>query len=124
MDHLMDMAQYCKDKVQNTEQLELMADVNSLTVCFRYNDEQEPDLNKFNLQVREYLRKSGMSMVNYGYIDDDIVIRFVVANADVQQSDIDTFIQNFEKAAKHIKKSTNLDEKGFNHRFGMAPNAG
>lgn len=123
MDHLMDMAQYCKDKVQNTEQLELMADVNSLTVCFRYNDEQEQDLNKFNLQVREYLRKSGMSMVNYGYIDDELVIRFVVANADVQQSDIDTFIQNFEKAAKHIKKNTNLDEKRFNHRFGMAPNA-
>ena len=95
MNNLFDIAKYFEEKVKEHKDLELMSERQSLTVCFRYNPGNVKDLNKLNLKIREELRKSGKSLVNYGYIGDDVTIRFVVSNADVQKSDIDVFFKNY-----------------------------
>ncbi len=103
IDDLFEVAEYFETKVKEFEDLELMSERQTLTVCFRYNPGNIEDLNKVNLNIREKLRKSGKSMVNYGYIGQDLTIRFVVSNADVQKSDIDIFFKNFFETIKQIK---------------------
>ncbi len=125
INNLFSSAEYLKEKIINHNDFELMADVQTLSVCFRYNPGKGHDLNTLNLKIREDLRKSGKSMVNYGYIDQNLVIRFVMANADVTKDDIDKFFRNFLETAKMIAENTKQNEaKRFNNNISMAPNAG
>ncbi len=103
INNLFEIAEYFETKVKEFDDLELMAERQSLTVCFRYNPGNIENLNKLNAEIREELRKSGKSIVNYGYIGEDLTIRFVVSNADVQKSDIDTFFMNYFEIVKQIK---------------------
>lgn len=102
INNLFEIAEYFEAKVKENDKLELMAERQSLTVCFRYNPEGTQKLNELNANIREKLRKSGKSVVNYGYIGDDLTIRFVVSNADVQKKDIDIFFKNFFDIVKQI----------------------
>ncbi len=102
INNLFEIANYFKSKILEHNSFELMADVQTLTVCFRYNTKNISDLNSFNMKIREELRKSGKSMVNYGYIEKDLTIRFVISNADVTKGDIDVFFQNFIDIAHKI----------------------
>ncbi len=102
INNLFEIANYLKFKILEHNSFELMADVQTLTVCFRYNTKNISDLNSFNMKIREELRKSGKSMVNYGYIEKDLTIRFVISNADVTKGDIDVFFQNFIDIAHKI----------------------
>ncbi len=103
INNLFEIAEYFESKVNESDNLELMSERQTLTVCFRYNPGNIEDLNKVNLNIREELRKSGKSMVNYGYIEQDLTIRFVVANPEVEKSDIDVFFKNFFETIKQIK---------------------
>lgn len=94
------MAEYAEAIVKDHPGLELLVDRQSFTVCFRYVPETETDLNKFNLDMREYLRKSGKAIVNYGYIGETLAIRLVTANGELRKSDIDLFFESFLSVAK------------------------
>jgi glutamate/tyrosine decarboxylase-like PLP-dependent enzyme len=94
IDNLIEMAIYAENIVNENQQLELLAERNSFAVCFRYIPENETDLNKFNLELRESLRKTGKSIVNYGYIGKTLAIRLITANGELQKSDIDMFFAN------------------------------
>ena len=107
IDNLIAMAKYAEEKVKSLPQFELVAPRQSFTVCFRFVPGHEADLNEFNLEVREVLRKSGKSIVNYGYIDKILVIRLIAANAELTQPDIDLFFENYITEAKKLE-SRNL----------------
>lgn len=104
IDNLIDMAQYAENKVKEHPQLELLSPRQSFSVCFRYIPAFTIDLNKFNLELRESLRKSGKSIVNYGYLDKKLSIRLVTANGDLQKSDIDLFFSNLLSEAEKLEK--------------------
>jgi uncharacterized protein YdgA (DUF945 family) len=59
----------------------------------------EKDLNAFNLELRENLRKSGKSIVNYGYIGKTLALRLVIANSEVEEDDIDLFFNHLSGTA-------------------------
>ncbi|MBW6489940.1 MAG: hypothetical protein K0B15_01985 [Lentimicrobium sp.] len=94
IDNLMEIAIYAEKKVKEHPQLELLSLRQSFAVCFRYIPENQSDLNKFNLQLRESMRKSGKSIVNYGYIGKELAIRLITANGELMKSDIDLFFNN------------------------------
>lgn len=102
INNLFEIVNYLKSKILNNNSLELLAEVQTLTVCFRYNHKKEKDLNSLNMKIREEMRKNGKSMVNYGYIGKDLTIRFVASNADVTKNDIDIFLKNFIETAESI----------------------
>ena len=102
IDHLIEMAEYAEEKVKKHPSLELMTDRQSFTVCFRYKGDYQGDVNKLNLTIREQLRISGRSLVNYGYLNGNLVIRWVVANAGIQKSDIDLFFVNFNQTTEEV----------------------
>lgn len=106
-DNLIAMATYAEEIVKNHQNLELLADRQSFAVCFRYIPENETDLNKFNLALREAMRKNGKSIVNYGYISKTLAIRLITANGELEKSDIDLFFDNLLKAATALENKSN-----------------
>ncbi len=94
IDKLMDMAAYAEETVETNPRLQLTAPRQSFSVCFRYVPKHSTDLNVFNLTLREALRKSGKSMVNFGFIKEMLSIRLVTANGELSESDLDVFFQN------------------------------
>jgi len=109
IDHLMTMASYAEQRVRNHSQLELSSSRTSFAVCFQYLPKQVPqahtqDINDFNLQIRESLRRSGQTLVNYGYLGDKLVIRLIISNGELESSDIDRFFDNVLEVATRLEK--------------------
>lgn len=88
IDHLFEMAKYATEKVNECSELELVASVQFLNVCFRYIPNVESDLDRLNLELRDRLAKSGKSLVNYASVNGKTVMRLVLANPDLNQADI------------------------------------
>ncbi|NJO90906.1 MAG: glutamate decarboxylase [Chloroflexia bacterium] len=104
---MFDLAEYAKQKVQAHEKLELLAERQSLTVCFRFKSVIH-NANELNLSVRESLMKQGLSLVNYGYLNNEVAIRLVISNADIDEKDLDEFFNNYiNEAVKFEKAFTN-----------------
>jgi glutamate/tyrosine decarboxylase-like PLP-dependent enzyme len=109
IDNLIEMAMYAEKRVEEHPQLEFLSDRRSFAVCFRYIPESCSDLNKFNLQLRESMRKSGKSIVNYGYIGNALAIRLITANGELMKTDIDLFFDNLlTEATKNEYKSEEI----------------
>jgi glutamate/tyrosine decarboxylase-like PLP-dependent enzyme len=106
IDNLVDMATYAENIVNENSKLELLSERQSFAVCFRYVPNNETDLNKFNLELRESLRKSGKSIVNYGYIGKTLAIRLITANGELRQTDIDLFFSNLLSEAEKLEKQS------------------
>lgn len=104
IDNLIDLAQLAEQKVLNRTSLELLAPRQSFTICFRYVPEIEVDINQFNLQLREELRKSGGSLVNYGYIGEKLAIRLVIINGEMQEKDVTLFFELLLETASVLEK--------------------
>ncbi|MCF6213528.1 MAG: pyridoxal-dependent decarboxylase [Flavobacteriaceae bacterium] len=107
IDNLMSMAIYASEKVDTHAQLELLIPRQSFAVCFRYLPKGETDLNTFNLNLREALRKSGKSIVNFGYMGKTLIIRFVITNGALNHSDVDLFFNNLLFEAKKLEAKIN-----------------
>jgi len=104
IDNSIDMAAFAEKKVMEHPDLELLVPRQSFAVCFRYIPERETDLNAFNLELRESLRKSGKSIVNYGYIGDTLALRLITANGELEKSDIDQFFDHLLADAEKLDK--------------------
>lgn len=94
IDNIIAMASYAASIIESNEYLELIAERQSFSVCFRYKAPAGKNANEFNLAIREQLRKTGKSMVNYGYLGDTLAIRLITANGDLSKEDIDLFFHN------------------------------
>lgn len=102
IDHMLELSKYAEDIVKENPSLELLFPRQSFTICFRATPPYETNLNEFNLQVRENLRKSGKSMINYGYIGDQLAIRLITSNNDLTKEDLDHFFSLFLDHAEII----------------------
>ena len=104
IDKLIDLAVYAEEKVQLSEQLELTAPRQSFAVCFHYLPEKGGDLNAFNLKLRENLRKSGKTMVNYSHIDGRLTIRLVLVNSELESGDLDRFFEYVAQEGQRLER--------------------
>ncbi len=100
IENMINIARYTEEIVNNHPQLEMVSPRQSFTVCFRYLPPFETNLDEFNFLIREKMRREGKSMVNYGYIDNQMTIRFVASNGDLEKKDIDTFFNYFLQSAQ------------------------
>lgn len=104
IENSIEMAAYAEAKVIDHPDLELIVDRQSFTVCFRYISDNLSDLNDLNLRIREHLRKSGKSMVNFGFTGNTLTIRLVTVNGELKRSDIDLFFESFLMVAQKVDK--------------------
>lgn len=105
INNLIEMAKYAEEQVNNHSSLELLIPRQSFAVCFRYKPAYNADLNAFNLQLREALRKKGKSLVNFSHIGDTLTIRFVATNGDLKTQDLDQFFENLLSEARKLEHS-------------------
>ncbi|MFO8001551.1 MAG: aspartate aminotransferase family protein [Marinilabilia sp.] len=105
IDNLIDMAQYAEEQVKDNQSLELLVPRQSFAVCFRYIPRYPADLNAFNLQLREALRKKGKTIVNFSHIGQTLAIRFVATNGELKHADLDQFFENLFSEATKLEKS-------------------
>jgi glutamate/tyrosine decarboxylase-like PLP-dependent enzyme len=102
IDHVFELAKYANQQVAEHPNLELMTPTQSLNICFRYRPNSQTDINTFNLALREQLRRSGKTLVNYAIIKGNVVIRLVIVNFELSKTDIDTFFANVLSVAKTL----------------------
>ncbi len=108
IEKLLELANDAAEYIRHCEDLELIAEPKFLNICFRYipKDKQLDDtaLDQLNLDIRNQLFHSGISFVNYAHYQGKIIIRLIIANAELQKADLEKFFQNLVDAGKkHVK---------------------
>ena len=106
IDNLIEMSEYAEEIIKSSNELEMVSERQSFAICFRYLPQNGQDINEFNLQLREKLRKSGKSIVNYGHIANTLTIRLVITNGEMSKADVERFFDNVIEVGKK------LDSKG------------
>lgn len=94
IDNIFDMAMYAEKYIIEHPRLELLSERQSFALCFRYLPGQHDNINEFNLELRERLRISGQSIVNYSHIGEILTLRLVTINSDLNILDIDKFFNS------------------------------
>ena len=107
IDWLFEMAEYATQVINDCFELELMASTQFLNICFRYVAKDCTDIDALNLELRDRLVKSGKSLVNYATLNDKITIRLILANPEIDRSDLDRFFANVLEVGR-LLSSPNL----------------
>ncbi len=100
---MFELANYAKRKVELSDKLYLLANPQSLSICFIYKTELGKDNDALNLTIRENLMKKGLSLVNYGYLNGKVAIRLVISNPEINEKNLDEFFENFIKAGNELE---------------------
>ena len=112
IDRLFKLAEYASKRVISSKQLKLMNRVEFLNVCFQVQPKgiPESEYNKITLKARNLMIKNGGPMVNYAYIDSNLVIRLIIVNFDLMESHLDQFFERLELSIKTLtsKKNNNF----------------
>jgi glutamate/tyrosine decarboxylase-like PLP-dependent enzyme len=104
IDNIINLAKYAEEFISNHKNYELLSIRQSFSVCFRIIPEFACDINEYNLEIREFLRKSGNTIVNYGYLGDKLALRLVTSNGEMTKGDIDSFFHKIDLAALSMNK--------------------
>jgi glutamate/tyrosine decarboxylase-like PLP-dependent enzyme len=89
--HTCHLAQYLKQQVMQTPELELLAPVALNIVCFRYRC-TEVDLNWLNTEIVIALQESGDAAPSSTTLNGCVAIRAAIVNHRTTQQDIDTLL--------------------------------
>lgn len=98
IDRMVELAEYLTNKVEQNPYLELLAPTTYCNVNFRFNpniNQIVEKINSINLNAREEMYQEGLALFNYCYIEDMLSIRYILANPEVKESDLDFIIDTF-----------------------------
>ena len=81
-----------------------MNDVESLNICFQIRPENvsADAYNDITVEVRNRMVETGGPMVNYAYINSDLVIRLITANFELRKTHLDSFFDQINKAVDFV----------------------
>jgi glutamate/tyrosine decarboxylase-like PLP-dependent enzyme len=102
INRLFELARLAAERVTRQENLELMAPLQSLNLCFRYRPDRDVDVDAFNLELREHLRKSGKSFINYSHVRGKVALRLVFSNLELTAADIERCLDNVSDTADEL----------------------
>ena len=99
INHIFEMAQYAKEKIETSSLLHLITPIESLNVCFQIQPDSlpKPDWNTFNINVRDKMLSDGKLMVNYANVNSITCIRLVTSNFKLKKKDLDFFFYEIEQ---------------------------
>ena len=99
VDTRMTDAAYLEQRINEHPSLEMMSSRMWTNVCFRFTtDDTSIDLNDLNTEIRNRLMQEGSFLVSRSNIGDDVILRMVVANQDLDRETLDRF---FERVIHH-----------------------
>ncbi len=91
IEHTCELAQYLKQRVEMSAQLELLAPVSLNIVCFRFKTEK--NANQFNIELIITLQESGIAAPSSTTINGHVAIRAAIVNHRTTKQDIDALIE-------------------------------
>ena len=103
--HTCHLAQYLKQQVLQTPELELLAPVALNIVCFRYRC-AGIDLNWLNTEIVIALQESGEAAPSSTTLNGQVAIRAAIVNHRTTQQDIDTLLASTLKWGATLTTST------------------
>jgi len=87
-------AAYLEQSITDHPSLEMMSSRMWTNVCFRFTTEDsEVDLNDLNTEIRNRLIQEGTFMVSRSNIGEDVILRMVVVNQNVNRTTLDRFLE-------------------------------
>lgn len=108
---LMHLALYAQNLVNDHNDLEMLSPVQTLNINFRFKSDKIEDLNQFNLSIRNNLIETGQIMVNYCHLGNDISIRLVLVNHELEKEDVDHFFTTFVATGKKLLLAQKAHQK-------------
>ena len=87
-------ADYLEQKITEHPALEMMSSRMWTNVCFRFTTEDSAvDLNTLNTEIRNRLIQEGTFMVSRSNIGEDVILRMVVVNQNINRTTLDRFLE-------------------------------
>lgn len=99
MDHTCQLAEYMAQRVRESSELELAADVTLNIVCFRYRAAQS---DKVNAEIVVQVQESGLAAPSSTTVDGRVAIRAAIFNHRAQASDVDTLLNAVTETGRRI----------------------
>jgi len=99
INRMVELANYLTNKIENNPNFELLADTTFCNVNFRFNPHNNSNIesiNGINLEAREEMYKEGLALFNYCYIEENLSIRYILANPEINESHLDYILDIFE----------------------------
>jgi len=98
------LAEYFKEWVETTPNLELLAPVHLSLVCFRYNDgRSEEQLNEINKELMKIINDSGEIFMTHTVLRGKYTLRFVVGQRNTSEKHVNNACRIIERAIAKIK---------------------
>ena len=105
LDRFMELADYLEQQVRSNESLELVSSRMWTNVCFRYvGSSPEEERNQLNAELRERLIRDGRFMVSRSTVDENIILRSVIANRNITENTLDAFLDTVVALGKDIER--------------------
>lgn len=120
IERLFEIADYAESKIMINPRLRLVAQRQSLNLCFHYipehydrmKDKDNHYLNWFNYTMRQTLIEQGRWMVNYSKINAILMFRVIFVHPALTHDDIDAFFEEL-CVVGHALAARYPHEKGF-----------
>jgi glutamate/tyrosine decarboxylase-like PLP-dependent enzyme len=101
------LAQYLKEKILATSQLELLAPVSLNIVCFRYRCE---DSDSINAELAVALQESGIVAPSTNIIRQQLALRAAIVNHRTTAADIDALIDATLRLGAQLLQEKNISQ--------------
>ncbi|MAR46323.1 MAG: glutamate decarboxylase [Euryarchaeota archaeon] len=105
VERFMELADYLEERVKENEYLQMVSKRMWTNVCFRYvGNSPDGDINRINAELRQRIIQDGRFMVSRSTIDDQIILRSVIANRNVTEESLDSFLDCVISLGKDIER--------------------
>lgn len=93
VEHYLELCRYAEQQVEQAEELEMVVPRESFNICFRYRPPQGIGAASFNKALRERMHRTGRCLVGTGLVNDELVLRLLITNVNVDKPQIDSFFR-------------------------------
>jgi len=101
VERYVDLADYLQGLIEHDDRFEMMSNRVWSNVCFRYVSDNP---NEFNSALRKRIIERGRFMLSRSNIGNDVVLRAVISNSQVDESSLDELIEEIHIVASEIRR--------------------
>lgn len=109
LEKAMQQIQYCRQKVLDSERLELLVEPDFLNLFFRYVPATETaieTIESLNREILSEMKKAGTFYVDQSTLNGQFGIRLVISNEQTQNSHLDTLFSEILRLGDELKQRT------------------
>jgi glutamate/tyrosine decarboxylase-like PLP-dependent enzyme len=101
----LDLAQQLARKIEEAEELELLAPVELSAVCFRSTGSASGDLDAVNRSILAAVNERGRVYISNATLNGTFALRACITNHRTTEEDLDTLIEEVETVAASLTKA-------------------